>query len=95
MLIMSERGELEIEATQYGTWVGKNGNIDIILEDEKGKTVIGFCHTGPDAMSLKDLEWLIFCPFINPVTISAHELFKIGSQTTIPSYRWVFTSFMN
>ncbi len=83
MLLMSEKGALEIEATRYGTWVGKNGTIDIILEDDNRKTVVGFCHTGPDAMNLMDLEWLIFCidkAYLDPEMIYIYSLYGFDNK---------------
>lgn len=52
--------QLPISLSQYGEWVGKAGNIDIILQGEDGKTLIGYCNFEKPMMTYEDYEWLLF-----------------------------------
>ena len=40
--IMGDNGALPIKPVRSGEWQGKNGNIDVILEDDAGRIVIAF-----------------------------------------------------
>lgn len=54
-------GKLPFEAVEFGEWVGKLGNIDIIAKSEEGKTIIGICNFEKPMMRYDDYEWLLFC----------------------------------
>ena len=54
-------GKLPFNAVQFGEWVGKFGNIDIIAKGEKGETIIGLCNFDKPMMRYDDYEWLLFC----------------------------------
>ena len=39
-----ECGRLPVNAEHIGSWFGKTGNIDIVVQDEAGKTLLGLCR---------------------------------------------------
>lgn len=57
----NERGRLPIKFESSGEWVGKEGTIDLIAQDEKGRTLIGMCNWEKPMMTYADYEWLIDC----------------------------------
>lgn len=60
LLRRGQKEDLPIKLTQYGEWVGKAGNIDVILQDESDETLIGCCNFEKPMMTYEDYEWLIF-----------------------------------
>lgn len=54
-------GKLPFEAVEFGEWVGKFGNIDVIARGEQGETIIGLCNFEKPMMRYDDYEWLLFC----------------------------------
>jgi hypothetical protein len=52
---------LPFRAAEYGEWVGKFGNIDIIVKGEKGETLLCLCNFEKPMMRYDDYEWLLFC----------------------------------
>lgn len=60
MLRWSEEEKLPFAAEKTGKWVGKFGNIDIIVRG-KEETIIGLCNFENPLMSYEDYEWLLFC----------------------------------
>ena len=54
-------GKLPFEAVEFGEWVGKLGNIDIIAKSEEDETIIGICNFEKPLMRYDDYEWLLFC----------------------------------
>jgi len=61
LALLDKMGKLPISIVEMGTWVGKVGNIDIVCQDEKNNTLIGYCEFKKDLMSFEDFEWLQFC----------------------------------
>ena len=57
----NEKKELPIYYTKCGEWIGKAGTIDVVAEDEQGKTLVGWCNDGVSVMKMEDYEWLLFC----------------------------------
>ena len=57
---MSEHDMLPFQAEEFGEWVGKFGNIDLIARGE-GQTLIGLCNYENKAFRYDDYEWLLFC----------------------------------
>ncbi len=51
---------LPIEAVRYGEWVGKAGNIDMIIQNDEAKTLVGYCNWEKPMMTYADYEWLLF-----------------------------------
>ena len=57
---MNLRRKLPTIYDRSGSWVGKNGSIDILALDESGACLAGFCHTQEKPMTMEDLEWDLF-----------------------------------
>lgn len=57
----SEEGRLPIAAEESGEWVGKLGNIDVIMKGANEETIIGLCNFERPMMGYDDYEWLLFC----------------------------------
>lgn len=57
----SRWGRLPIKVDRVGEWVGKLGTIDVIAQDEAGKTIVGICSWSKPMMPYNDYEWLLFC----------------------------------
>lgn len=58
---LHKAGSLPIQYVKSGEWVGKVGTIDIVAQDENGKTLIGLCNWEKEKMTYDDVEWLYFC----------------------------------
>ena len=43
MLKANDRKRLPIKIERFGTWLGKNGNIDIVMADDSNKVICGLC----------------------------------------------------
>lgn len=54
-------GHLPIKIDRMGEWVGKLGTIDVIVQDEEERTIIGVCNWEKNIMRYDDYEWLLFC----------------------------------
>jgi len=52
--LMNTYHRLPYEYENWGSWFGKNGNIDIIAEDKTGKTLVGSCLWLDQAMEMPD-----------------------------------------
>ncbi len=57
---LSEEGKLPLVVETIGEWVGKDGTLDMIAQDETGKTLIGMCNWQKAAMAYQDYEALRF-----------------------------------
>ncbi len=57
----NEKGKLPIYYENSGEWVGKVGTIDVIAQDENGKTLVALCNWERPMMTYYDYEWLISC----------------------------------
>lgn len=55
--ILNERGKLPVQYTRHGEWVGKNGRIDVVGQDAKRNTLLGFCNTSGRALDLDMVEF--------------------------------------
>lgn len=61
LLLLKKMGNLPLEIDEFGTWLGKVGNIDIVAKNSSGNALIGLCEFKKDIMSFEDFEWLEFC----------------------------------
>lgn len=52
---------LPFEYTHFGQWIGKEGSIDFLLEDEQGNILAGICSWNKDMMTYADYESFIHC----------------------------------
>lgn len=57
----NERGKLPIQFEDVGEWVGKAGTIDVIAQDEGGRTLIALCNWEKPMMTYADYEWILSC----------------------------------
>lgn len=69
---------LPIEVDRIGEWVGKFGNIDLIAQDEDGRTLIGICNWDKPMMRYDDYEWLLFCARKAKIRADYIYLFSVG-----------------
>ncbi len=58
---LNMRGRLPHFFENCGEWVGKDGTIDIITQDENGKTLIALCNWEKPMMTYADYEWILSC----------------------------------
>lgn len=54
--ILNERGKLPVQYTRHREWVGKNGRIDVVAQDEKRNTLLGFCNDTGKPMGVDMVE---------------------------------------
>mgnify|MGYP000863219296 FL=1 len=57
---MNERHMLPFVYDRAGEWVGKVGNIDIILQDEEAHTLLALCNYDKPMMTYDDYEKLLY-----------------------------------
>ena len=57
----NEKGKLPIQYAESGEWVGKSGTIDMIAQDEDGRTLIALCNWEKPMMTYADYEWVLSC----------------------------------
>ena len=58
LTLMEQAGSLPISISKEGTWIGKKGRIDIILQNDVRENVVGFCSWSESNMSRAHLEQL-------------------------------------
>ncbi len=54
-------GELDRTFTDFSSWYGKVGVIDIVSANEDGQTLAGYCNFEKNKMSYADYEWNNYC----------------------------------
>lgn len=57
----NKQGKLPFKVERVGEWVGKFGTIDIVAQNEEGKTILGICNWEKPLMRYDDYEWFLFC----------------------------------
>lgn len=58
--VQNEKKELPICFVKSGEWVGKIGTIDIVAQDENGRTLIALCNYKKPVLAYDDYEWICF-----------------------------------
>lgn len=58
---MNKRELLPFVYDRAGEWVGKAGNIDIIVQDEEEHTLLALCNYDKPVMPYEDYERLLYC----------------------------------
>jgi hypothetical protein len=58
MDLMNQAGKLPLKVTRQGTWIGKQGTIDIVARDEVRNTLVAACNWSKPEMSTQDLREL-------------------------------------
>ena len=71
-------GQLPFVYDRSGEWVGKVGNIDLIAQNEEGKTLICLCNWEKPMMTYDDYEWLLFC--VKKAKIEADYIFLYSGK---------------
>lgn len=61
LMLLNKYNKLPYEFKEFGCFIGKVGNIDIVAEDSHGNNLIGLCNYEDKNISLEDYEWLEFC----------------------------------
>lgn len=56
LMILNQMGKLPLRIHKVGTWVGKNGNIDIIAQSADRQNMIGFCNWNQPLMTMQMCE---------------------------------------
>ena len=74
----NRQGELPFSVGRVSRWVGKMGNIDVIAQNEDGRTLIGICSYERAAMPFEDYEWLLFCAKKARIRTDFIYLFSLG-----------------
>lgn len=59
--ILNEKNCLPFVFTRHGEWVGKLGTIDIVAQNDKRDTILGFCNYAFDGMTYEDYERYMEC----------------------------------
>ena len=49
-------GKLPIKAEKTGEWVGKRGNIDVVMQDDDDNCITAFCSWKKELITLKDYK---------------------------------------
>ena len=57
--LLSSVGKTTVRVTSMGTWIGKDGTIDIVGADEDRRTVVGICHWGQESADVHVYEQLL------------------------------------
>lgn len=58
---MNDKEKLPIQFTDSGIWVGKEGTIDAVAQDEEGRTLIALCNWERPMITYEDYEWVLSC----------------------------------
>jgi hypothetical protein len=56
LLILNQMGKLPFAIHKLGTWVGKEGSIDIIAQSSDRQNIIGFCNWNAPQMTMAMCE---------------------------------------
>lgn len=54
--ILNQNNMLPIKVSERGEWVGKNGTIDIVMQDEEGECLLAFCDWTSDEINMNRLK---------------------------------------
>ncbi|MGN1147034.1 MAG: ATP-binding protein [Lachnospiraceae bacterium] len=75
---MNNRGLLPFFYDRTGEWVGKTGNIDIVMQDEEGHTILALCNYEKPVMSYGDYERLLACAAKARLDVGNVFLYSVG-----------------
>lgn len=59
MMLLNQVGKVPFEITKIGTWIGKNGSIDIIAQSTDRKNIIGICNWDEPFLTNKMVDDMI------------------------------------
>lgn len=74
----NEKGILPFTFDRAGEWVGKVGNIDIIMQDEEANTILALCNYDRPMMTYDDYERLLYCAGKARLSTEYTYLFSVG-----------------
>lgn len=74
--LLSSVGKTPIRVSSIGTWIGKDGTIDIVGADEERNTVVGSCHWGDTPMGEESYENLLASMKLARLSAEAVYLFS-------------------
>ncbi len=57
--LLSSVGQTPVRVSSVGTWIGKEGTIDIVAADEERRTLVGACHWAKDPMGVERFNELV------------------------------------
>ena len=57
--LLSSVGQAPVHVTSMGTWIGKEGTIDIVAADEERHTMVGICDWGDKPMTSESYDKLM------------------------------------
>lgn len=57
---LADEEALPVNPTRYGTWVGKQGTIDVVASDDDGKNILAVCVYDKPMITYDDYSWLLF-----------------------------------
>lgn len=75
---LNEEEKLPFVYDRAGEWVGKEGNIDMIAQDDEMRTMLVLCNYEKPIMSYEDYEKLIYCAGKARLRIDYIFLYSIG-----------------
>lgn len=55
LTLLNQMGQLPIKATSIGEWVGKKGNIDVVMQDDED-SIVAFCNWKDDTITMSDYK---------------------------------------
>lgn len=79
MVLLSQTDKFPEAVSQFGSWSGKVGDIDIIGKSESGFTVCGFCNWEKSQITYDDFEWYKFCVKQAKIKCDHYYIFAGGS----------------
>lgn len=82
LTLLNVVGKLPIDIHRIGTWVGKQGTIDIVAQNEKRQSVVGVCNWSEPLMSLGWGEELL--ENMKRARISADYMYLFSAQGFSP-----------
>lgn len=74
----NEEKKLPFVYDRAGEWVGKEGNIDMIAQDEEAHTILVLCNYEKPIMSYEDYERLLYCASKARLRVDFIYLYSIG-----------------
>ena len=77
--LLEQAGELPIETKKDGTWIGKQGRIDIILQNDIRENVVAYCCWAEREMTMEHLAELDESMELARVKAKRRYLFSAGT----------------
>lgn len=81
--LLNQIGKLPLKAVKMGTWIGKEGNIDIIAQNEMRQNMVGSCNWNEEEFSEEMCEKLFYN--MKQAKISAEYYFLFSAKGFAPA----------